>query len=364
LPPFWASIPSDSSLYSRPPPYRTPVSPIILQLGPSSSCPCPSGRTFWDPFGPRIIRSCRVYTLLSVYTLEIELQPCPTCPPSRRRFIGPDLRELGVFNFNNGILISHELLDEYTSEYTSSETPFVAWVGVMARRYALGGQTFMGDDLFRSVWFAYASLLALDGDMGCSQCGNHPETIICDGVTLAFGRKHLKESLCPPTLISPSSIVRDRVKYQPHQQLLRDPTLRKHLRLVLNAPKLPPVAARTDDGESNGNKEGNEDDDEDDEEVPPMSQTHNRASELARQHLSRIDFISNALELICPELKNLFIDYFGVSAYVNRRTAPECIRNLFRQVGHTLLSPFLTLTIPLALRRGIDTSTHQPHCPR
>ncbi|KAH6867238.1 hypothetical protein BKA70DRAFT_1497346 [Coprinopsis sp. MPI-PUGE-AT-0042] len=333
LPPAWAAIPSDPIMYSRSQPYRKPMSSTI-RLGPHSSCPCPSGRTFWDPLGPRIIHTCRVYTLLSFYTLDIELQPCPTCPHSRRRFIGPDLRECGIFNFNNNILVSHELLDEYTSEYTSSETPFVAWVGVMSRRYSLAGQAFMGDDLFRSVWFAYASLMALDGDMGCSHCGPHPETIICDGVTLAFGRKHLKESLRPPTLIPPSSTVRDKVKYQPHQQLLRDSIFRKQLRLILNAPLLPKTAVNSR-ADANGmeDTQGDEVDDEDHEELPPMAQAQDRAADLVRQHITRIDVVSNGLKVLCPELNNLFIDYFGVASYADRCIVPPNIRNLFRQLS-------------------------------
>jgi hypothetical protein len=39
----------------------------------------------------------------------------------------------GVFNFNNRILFTHDLLDEYTSAYTSSETPFVGWVATVSR---------------------------------------------------------------------------------------------------------------------------------------------------------------------------------------------------------------------------------------
>lgn len=286
-----------------------------------------------------------MYTLLSVHTLQIELQPCPTCPPSRQRFIGPDLRDIGLFNFNNSVLVSHELLDEYTSAYTSSETPFIAWVGVMARRYMLAGQAFMGDDLFRSVWFAYASLLALEGDMGCSHCGSHPDTIICDGVTLAFGRKHLKESLQPPTRSSPSSPLRERVKYQPHQQLFRDPSLRKQLKLVLNAPDLPSVETTTRI-EKNGSRDGDRDeaDEQDDEEAPPMAQMQRHAADSIRQHIARIDFVASNLELVCPELKDIFIEYFGVAAYVDQRRAPQNIRNLFRQVSSQPLDASICLT--------------------
>ncbi|KAH6867910.1 hypothetical protein BKA70DRAFT_1379820 [Coprinopsis sp. MPI-PUGE-AT-0042] len=260
LPPPFASLHTDPLLYPRPIPYQHSTT-RQLTLDAQSSCPCPSGRSFWEPQRPVLYRTCQIYTLF---------QRCPTCPPSRQKYIGPDLRELGLFNYNNSTLVSHQLLDEYTSEYT-----FMGWQ--CCRRYQLVGQTFMGEDLFRTVWFAYVSLQALEDDMYCSRCGTHPETIICDGVTLAFGRKHLRSTLHPPTVVSPSSITRSNIRYYPKQQLIVDCTLRKEIRMVLNGPSL--------DGE----------------------------------HVARSGTVYRELASICDELANLFLDHFGMLAYTNRR---------------------------------------------
>ena len=84
---------------------------------------------------PVVPTSCTIYNIMESYEATIELQVCSKCPPNRRRHVGPDCRTLGLFNYNNRILLTHDLLDDYTMAYTSSETPFVAWVGVVSRRY-------------------------------------------------------------------------------------------------------------------------------------------------------------------------------------------------------------------------------------
>ncbi|KAJ2925556.1 hypothetical protein H1R20_g11539, partial [Candolleomyces eurysporus] len=78
----------------------------------------------------------------------------------------------------------------------------------------------------------------MDNDMRCIRCGVSPETVIWDGITLAFGRKHLSSSLSPPTQTSPSSIQHLNIKNHPRQQLILDSALRKLIRQVVNAPRL------------------------------------------------------------------------------------------------------------------------------
>lgn len=251
-PPFWARIPSDPKLYSDPPPARTPPDgPFPLQA--DSSCNCGTTRTFFNRDGLKKTKRCKLYTLLTVHDVEIEVQVCPVCPSVRRKRIGPDLRAHGIFNFNNSALVSHELLDEYTSCFTSSETPFTAWYTQLSRRYLLSGKEFMGDDLFRAVWFAYVSLQKFDNDMSCTVCGPSPETVIWDGITLAFGRKHLSGSLRPPTFTMPDSVRRPNVKYKPKQQLLPLATLRRRFRATMERPTHPD---RIEDGEEEGGVDG------------------------------------------------------------------------------------------------------------
>jgi hypothetical protein len=64
----------------------------------------------------------------------------------------------------------------------------------------------MGEDLFRSIWFAYVLIQSFEKDMSCTLCGPHPKTVIWDGVTLAFDKKHITPTLRPPTTTSIDSI--------------------------------------------------------------------------------------------------------------------------------------------------------------
>ncbi|EEB92608.1 hypothetical protein MPER_08857 [Moniliophthora perniciosa FA553] len=58
--------------------------------------------------------------------------------------------------------------------------------------------------------------------MVCPECGDEPENIIWDGVTLAFGRKHVTDTLRPPTYEHPTAAVRNR-KYPVKPQWLPAP---------------------------------------------------------------------------------------------------------------------------------------------
>jgi Ni,Fe-hydrogenase III small subunit len=201
---------------TRIPACRDPPAKLCLQNG--DQCSCGSAYSSERSIS---VRTCNVYTLLQLYTVDIEIQGCPVCPSNKRCFIGPDLTESGILNLNNSTLMSHELLHEYTSAYTLSETPFSAFVLQVSRRYEDIGQVFLGDDLFRSLWFGYAKLLALDNDMECPSCGPTPTDVIFDGVTLAYTQKQIRAGLSPPTLVvKDHCLIRDKVKRVPFQSFL------------------------------------------------------------------------------------------------------------------------------------------------
>jgi hypothetical protein len=102
---------------------------------------------------------CVVYGLTGAHNSFTQVQSCTTCPSTHRRLIGPDCREIGMFNYNNKMIFTHELLDEYTSEYTTSEMPFTAWVAVVSRRYAgrHSPHAFVLEDVYWTVWFVSTS---------------------------------------------------------------------------------------------------------------------------------------------------------------------------------------------------------------
>lgn len=327
------------------------------------------------------------------------MQRCPTCPRSRRRYIGPDLRSSGIFNYNNSILVTHELLDEYTSAYTSSETPFVSWVTQMARRYDFDDMKFMGQDLFRSIWFAYASLQHFVDDMTCNSCGTAPETTIWDGITLAFGKKHLQSSLRPPTTIHAESPVRSNVTYRPNQQLLTNPVVRKYIREALRGPSvanlmdtaerfgdiatvLPPAADAElhilpspsipqSSGASNGTATSTELGFPSPRltvqdalfptpfslpstpkrptgifQPPPNSSPYTpvvspskallRQVSLVEKHIKNLKACTEALKEECTPLGELFEKYLGPEAYAKRQSCPSVWRSFFKQVWDTI----------------------------
>ncbi|KAH6884772.1 hypothetical protein BKA70DRAFT_1377642 [Coprinopsis sp. MPI-PUGE-AT-0042] len=347
--PSWALLPLDPQLYPLSAPFQSlPEHPFLLNESSSGSCPCPTGRTYYNPVLPTTIRKCKVYTLTHLYRHSIMLQACPSCPSSRRRFIGPDLRTHGVFNYNNSILVSHELLNEYTSEFTSSETPFTAFVVNVARRYSLVEETFMGEDLFRSVWFAFVSLQAFNDDMKCFQCGPFPETVIWDGISAGFGRKHVRESLEPPTTTSDASLLRDRVKYCPKQQAIVDSALRKHLRGSLAGPSLNGLL----DDEENEDRE-----DTTSSTRPSAVSVEHQARQrcLVEDHICQIEAVEKDLHNLCPALADLFRLYLGPEAYAKRRKIPQVYKSLFSQIAaEESILQLINLDSLIALRSFLD----------
>ena len=208
------------------------MDPEIIHLGVNAQCAC--GAKF-NPAHPIFRASCTVYCLTRTVSAEIELQTCPSCKADRRQFIGPDGRECGLFNLNNRSLFSHDLLDEYMSAFSGSATPFVAWVSSKNNIYMTydSPKPFATADIFRATWFGYVQLQNFSNDLTCTICGSHPEEIIWDGVTIAFKKDKILPSLQPPTMTSDESPIRNEVRNQPNQRLIKDRDTRKQLRNIL-----------------------------------------------------------------------------------------------------------------------------------
>ncbi|ESK82259.1 hypothetical protein Moror_15500 [Moniliophthora roreri MCA 2997] len=218
MPPSWASLPEDPVLYTRADPNAKV--PEVLSLDALSRSAC--GRHFYDNESSKMEKECTVYTLTGRHHCRIEVQSCPACPRARKCLIGPDPCNVRIFNFNNSILFTHELMDEYTNRYTRSETPFAAFIQAMGRIYVGWHETFIGEDLFRATWFAFATIQDMRDDMLCPDCGDAPENLIWNGVTLLFGRCHLRDMLRPPTYRYPGTLQHFRGRY-PKQQWIPDP---------------------------------------------------------------------------------------------------------------------------------------------
>ncbi|KAJ7595883.1 hypothetical protein C8J56DRAFT_774819, partial [Mycena floridula] len=231
LPPEWAGLDSDKDLYERTG-FSQPV-PDLIPMDEHGSCLCKSGK--WDPFRENFQRKVVMYGLYEAKEVLVEVQKCDICPSIRRRYIRPDARDIRLLNYNNSTFFTHELLEDYCSAFTTSETPFVAWVTVISRRYESRWslRPFVEDDLFRSAWFSYAGLLRLEGDMECSECGPSPRHIIWDGVSIAICKKYLNDDMKPPTRCHEELVTRKSVRTGWQWWALLDPELRAAIREVV-----------------------------------------------------------------------------------------------------------------------------------
>ncbi|KIK55191.1 hypothetical protein GYMLUDRAFT_248796 [Collybiopsis luxurians FD-317 M1] len=109
--------------------------------------------------------------------------------------------------------------------------PFKPWVQTITRRYEElpQGIPFVGGGLFRSVWFTYVHLIQFEGNKTCPSCGDYPENVIWDGVSISFGRKHINNELRPPTLVQDKAPERQS-RPCPRLEWLWDSNMQKKLR--------------------------------------------------------------------------------------------------------------------------------------
>lgn len=267
-------------------------------------------------------QDCIVYTLVDAQPSRIQLQRCTGCETEKsRHYIGPDGRESGIFNLDNTHLFSHDLLDEYTSAYTSSETPFVAWVTVLTRRYELYGSevSFAGPDLFRSAWFAYVSTQAFANDFQCPTCGPVPKRVMCDGITSGFQDKHLLSSMRPPTVTSQDSPIRTS-RYVGKQQIFPDHVLRKRIKDVIKGAKLPTTAEM------------------DSWAIRPQNKDQAMKSRAAYERVLEIDDVCNQIDGVNPSIGSVFRRWFSFQAAARNQVAPDQYKVFFLQVCNNRLA--------------------------
>lgn len=169
----------------------------------------------------------------------------------RLRKYGPDCGSAGIFNWNNLYGFTHELLNEYTSLFTSTVVPFSAFVTTRHRAYidSLSPLPFCGTETFTRVWFAFTELQALDSGMQCISCGKHPEIVIADGVSIAYSSSKFVQGLLPPSATSDASPVNDAVTLgsSDSRKAISDRKLRKEVQGLVALPSKPTVFALSSD---------------------------------------------------------------------------------------------------------------------
>ncbi|KZV83197.1 hypothetical protein EXIGLDRAFT_589612, partial [Exidia glandulosa HHB12029] len=172
--------------------------PPVLKLGKEARCRCGA---VVDDSTPITTMDCIVYDHCGATRTSLEVRRCPRCPSKSRMSAGPDLGELGLFNYNNSTIISHALLNKYDAMVSASETTFHAFCLIMAREYEMYGSPleFMGEDRFRTCWFSFLQLQTCGDAFTCTVCGDAPRVVIVDGVTVGFQKRKQTSTLRPPT---------------------------------------------------------------------------------------------------------------------------------------------------------------------
>jgi hypothetical protein len=166
-PPEWCRLPQDGDL-----PTITfnggRKLPQHFNLDSNSHCSCggtPGSRQ------DVTVSNFLIYTSFMIINTSIETCYCESCENTRGR-VGPDLHQHGLFNWNNRFAFSHELMNSYTSHFTTSETPFYAFYQtiVYTNLCERSDLPFCSERIFLSAWFAFVRLQSISSNMQCSQC--------------------------------------------------------------------------------------------------------------------------------------------------------------------------------------------------
>ena len=142
------------------------------------------------------------------------------------------------------MLFTHELLDSYTSSYTTSQTPFAAFCTTIRHHYQnyTAYMRFCSDETFVRAWFAFSQLQDLGNTMQCPTCGPSPSIVIADGVSLATHASKLTSAVRPPTFTDTSS--ESITTITPYKARKLPPIPQKELRsLLLRFLESPPASS-------------------------------------------------------------------------------------------------------------------------
>ena len=214
-PPTFCRIGDEARFFTRP----TWPPPAVLSLSNDARCRCGAPAIIDSPI---ILMDCYVYGSMQAFLVKIEVKPCSGCDSRLRQYAGPDLSDLGMFNYTNQSIFTHEILDLYTSHYTSHPSAFHAFCETIDNHYKLWGSEvpFVSNSVFRNIWFSWRAKQGSASNMlsstRCPKCGPEPDIIILDAKTVGFKTGHVLDSLTPPTEVMPSAPRRGKVTPPPN----------------------------------------------------------------------------------------------------------------------------------------------------
>ncbi|KAF9781510.1 hypothetical protein BJ322DRAFT_1010699 [Thelephora terrestris] len=202
--PHWCRLATDTLDYASPLSSIPP--PSLLTFDSKSWCCCGSVR---PEDVDTTTQSFVVFGVQTATRCEIEVAACMVCCHCLQKKYGPDCGSVGILNGNKCYGFTHELLNEYMSLFTSTVIPFSTFVTTHHRAYTdlLSPLPFCSTETFTRVWFAFTELQELDSGMQCISCGQHPETIIADGFSIAYSSLKFVQGLLPPSATSNASPV-------------------------------------------------------------------------------------------------------------------------------------------------------------
>ena len=127
-------------------------------------------------------------------------------------YAGPQFTKMGLFNFSNHSIFSHELMNLYSSTYFGMVAPFNLFAKTIRHHYLNNGCTeaFCGVDLFCLAYYLWTCVQALGDSFSCPKYGPEPDTVILDRMAHSFPMQNLTEMLTPPTTILPSAPTQDK----------------------------------------------------------------------------------------------------------------------------------------------------------
>ena len=159
-PPAWLLLPGEQLLEK---PFHTTDLPEILKLDPSAHCSCGSNQGI-----NLTVDDIVIFTTTTAILRKIETSYCISCRNKKGR-VGPDLCEFGVFNWNNRVAFSHELMNEYTSRFTTSMTPFFSFRQTIINKYISqqSPRMFVSLYIFTSAYFGFLRIQRLETEMRC-----------------------------------------------------------------------------------------------------------------------------------------------------------------------------------------------------
>ena len=237
-PPRWCRLSSDALDYPSPPRYDSLPSHLPLDL--LSRCSC--GQLKPPEITIGIQQQYTIFGLRTAVKSVIEVAKCSSCSHPRRQF-GPDCGTVGIFNWNNTFGFTHELLNEYTSLFTCTQTPFSSFVTSRHRAYieSYSPAAFCSTETFTRVWFAFTRLQALESGKECPICGKHPEIVVADGVSIAYSSSKFANGLLPPSAVTDRSPTNLSVMSSnaDSRRAIRDRKSRKEIQMLV-ATKSPP----------------------------------------------------------------------------------------------------------------------------